>query len=102
MSSPSSTSTRKPKFRNLNEIYEKNEVYIGIGLNSLFSLFFHVDDPIHFEDAVKEEKFVAKMEEEIEAIEKNDTCELVNLPQGKKVIGVKWVYNTNSNVEGNI
>eukprot|EP00253_Pinus_taeda_P030278 PITA_30278 len=31
------------------------------------------DDPIHFEDVVKEEKWVAEMEEAIEAIEKNDT-----------------------------
>jgi len=54
MSSPSSTSRRIPKFRNLNEIYEQDEVDNSTGLNSLFALFFHVDDPIHFEDAVKE------------------------------------------------
>ena len=39
------------------------------------------------------------MNEEIRAIEKNDTWELVDLPQGKEVIGVKWVYKTKSNVE---
>eukprot|EP00253_Pinus_taeda_P007872 PITA_07872 len=83
MSSPSSTSTRRPKFRNQNEIYEQDEVDSSIGLNSLFSLFCHVDDPIHFEDAVKEGNPVVAMEEEIGAIEKNDTWELVNLPQGK-------------------
>eukprot|EP00253_Pinus_taeda_P009739 PITA_09739 len=38
------------------------------------------------------------MEEEIGAIEKSDTWELVNLLQGKKVIGVKWVYKTKRNV----
>ena len=58
MSSPSSTSTRRLKFRNLNEIYEQDKVDNNIDLNSLFSLFFHVDDAIHFEDAVKEEKWV--------------------------------------------
>lgn len=35
-------------------------------------------------------------------IEKNVTRELVNLLQGKEVIRVKWVYKTNSNVEGKI
>eukprot|EP00253_Pinus_taeda_P031458 PITA_31458 len=60
------------------------------------------NDPINFEDAVKEEKWVAAMEEEIEAIENNDTWELVNLPQGKHVIAVKWVYKTKSNVGGKI
>eukprot|EP00253_Pinus_taeda_P036573 PITA_36573 len=42
------------------------------------------------------------MEEEIEAIQKNDTWELVHLPQGKEVIGVKWVYKTNIIIDGNI
>eukprot|EP00253_Pinus_taeda_P016700 PITA_16700 len=60
------------------------------------------NDPIHFEDAVKEEKWVATMEEEIEAIERNDTFEFVSLPEGKHVIGVKWVYKTKSNIEGKI
>ena len=64
MSSPSSASTRRPKFRNLNEIYEQDEVDTSAGLNSLFALFCHVDDPIHFEDAVKEEKWVATMDEQ--------------------------------------
>eukprot|EP00253_Pinus_taeda_P009627 PITA_09627 len=43
------------------------------------------------------------MEEEIGAIEKNDTWELVDLPQGNlHVIGVKWIYKTKRNVEGKI
>ena len=42
------------------------------------------------------------MSEEIEAIEKNDTWELVDLPQGKEIIGVKWVYKTKSNDEQKI
>ena len=79
MSSPSSTSTRRPKFKNLSEIYEQDEADSNTSLNSLFDLFFHVDDPIHFEDALKEEKWVATMEEEIEPVERNDTWELVNL-----------------------
>ena len=63
---------------------------------------FHVDDPIHFEDAVKEEKWVATMKEEIEAIERNDKWELVNLLTGNHVIRVKWVYKTKRNIEGKI
>ena len=79
MSSPSSASISRPKFINLNEIYEQDEIESSGGLNSLFALFFHVDDPIHLEDTIKEEKWVAAMEEEIEAIERNDTWELVSL-----------------------
>eukprot|EP00253_Pinus_taeda_P014032 PITA_14032 len=42
------------------------------------------------------------MNEEIGAIEKSKTWELVDLPKGKDAIGVKWVYKTKSNAEGKI
>ena len=42
------------------------------------------------------------MDDEINAIEKNKTWELVDLPKGKEVIGVKLVYKTKSNAEGKI
>jgi hypothetical protein len=35
-------------------------------------------------------------------IEKNQTWELVSLPQGKEVIGVKWVYKTKLNANGDV
>eukprot|EP00253_Pinus_taeda_P021224 PITA_21224 len=93
---------RRPRFRNLNEIYEQGEVSNNTGLNSLFALYCHVDDPIHFEDVVNEDKWIEAMNEEIDAIEKSKTWELVDLPEGKDAIGVKWVYKTKSNVEGKI
>eukprot|EP00253_Pinus_taeda_P036699 PITA_36699 len=71
-------------------------------MNSLFALFFHVDDPIHFEDAIKDKKWIEAMDEEMNAIERNKTWDLVELPKGKEVIGVKWVYKTKSNAEGKI
>ena len=79
MTSPSLATVTRKQFRNVSEIYHQNEVDSSVGMNSLFALSFHVDDPIHLEDAVKEEKWVAKMDEEIGAIEKNDTWEIVNL-----------------------
>ena len=45
---------RRPRFINLSEIYEHGEVSNNTDLNSLFALYCHVDDPIHFEYAVKE------------------------------------------------
>ena len=42
------------------------------------------------------------MNEDIGAIEKINTWQLVDLPKGKEVIGVKWVYKTKSNAEGKI
>eukprot|EP00253_Pinus_taeda_P015873 PITA_15873 len=91
---------RGKKFRNLSDIYEQE--IANEGMNSLFALYCHVDDPIHFEDAIKDRKWIEAMDEEINAIERNKTWDLVELPKGKKVIGVKWVYKAKSNAEGKI
>jgi len=65
-------------------------------------LYCHVDDPIHFEDAIKDKKWIEAMDEEMNAIKRNKTWGLVELPKGKEVIRVKWVYKTKSNAEGKI
>jgi hypothetical protein len=54
-------------------------------------------DPIHFEDAVKIKHWRLAMNSEINAIEKNNTWTLNELPEGAKKIGVKWVYKTKYN-----
>eukprot|EP00253_Pinus_taeda_P025601 PITA_25601 len=97
-SASSSTCTpneRGKKFKNLSDIYDE-------GMNSLFALYCHVDDPIHFKDAIKDKKLIEAMDEEINAIERNKTWDLIELPKGNEFIGVKWVYKTKSNAEGKI
>ena len=42
------------------------------------------------------------MDEKIGAIKKNDTWELTDLPKGQKAIGVKWVYKTKTNQDGEV
>ncbi|PNX67781.1 hypothetical protein L195_g055811, partial [Trifolium pratense] len=42
------------------------------------------------------------MNEEIESIERNNTWKLVNLPNDKKAISVKWVYKVKVNPKGEI
>jgi hypothetical protein len=42
------------------------------------------------------------MNEEIQSIDKNQTWDLVELPKGKDVIGVKWVYKTKYNDDGKV
>ena len=59
--STSSTSERETRFRSLNEIYEQED-----GMNSLFALYFHVEDPIHFEEVVKYKKWIDAMDANIE------------------------------------
>jgi hypothetical protein len=42
------------------------------------------------------------MDEEIDSIERNNTWDLVDLPEGKNSIGFKWVYKTKMNAEGEV
>ncbi|GAU34012.1 hypothetical protein TSUD_212730 [Trifolium subterraneum] len=60
------------------------------------------EDPDSYEEAIKHEVWKKAMESEIEAIKKNDTWELTDLPQGVKPIGVKWIYKTKYNENGKI
>ena len=42
------------------------------------------------------------MDEELQAIKKNETWDLVELPEGNNAIGLKWVYHTKYHTGGNI
>lgn len=42
------------------------------------------------------------MDEEIASIERNNTLEMVDLPQGHKTISVKWVYKTKLKENGKV
>ena len=63
---------------------------------------FSDSDPLTYEDAVKNSKWRQAMDAEIEAIVKNDTWELTELPSGVKIIGVKWVFKMKLNENGKV
>jgi hypothetical protein len=77
----------------LSEEEVSNIAYLALSVDS---------DPIFFEDAVKNVKWRQAMNSEIEAIERNNTWELTELPIGSRVIGVKWVYKTKLNEKGEV
>ncbi|GKV33369.1 hypothetical protein SLEP1_g41889 [Rubroshorea leprosula] len=52
--------------------------------------------------AAVDKKWKHAMDEEIKAIQKNGTWELVTLPEGQKAIGVKWVYKVKKNAQGKV
>ncbi|TYK23235.1 Retrovirus-related Pol polyprotein from transposon TNT 1-94 [Cucumis melo var. makuwa] len=56
----------------------------------------------NYAEAKKDRRWVAAMEEELSMIEKNKTWILVDRPQDRKVIGVKWVLRTKLNADGSI
>jgi len=57
-------------------------------------------EPIEFQQATKDEKWLKAMKEEIDCIENNQTWELTELPEGKRPIDLKWVYKTKVNPQG--
>ena len=42
------------------------------------------------------------MDEEIDAIERNNTWNFVDFPEDKNCIGVKWIYKTKLNDDGDV
>ncbi|KAJ3686893.1 hypothetical protein LUZ61_016057 [Rhynchospora tenuis] len=94
-SSDNEDEPRQPRTRNLQDLYESTpEVHLVCLLAD--------SENITFEEAVRDKKWKAAMDEEIAAIEKNDTWKLVELQEGSQPIGVKWVYKKKMNAEGKI
>lgn len=42
------------------------------------------------------------MRKEFEALEQNHTWDIVELPNGKKPIGCKWIYKIKYNTDGSV
>lgn len=46
------------------------------------------------------EKWILAMQEEMESLHKNNTWELVKPPQGKKIVGCKWIFKMKESSPG--
>ena len=71
-------------------------------LKSFVNQMSSVVVPERLEEALKDPKWVEAMQSEMDALEKNGTWTLVDLPDGKKPVGCKWVYTLKYNAEGKI
>ena len=100
-SSPSSNEGRNRRPPIWMRDYETRE---GISKedNKAHLAMFATINPIHFEDAVKSRKWRRAMDLEMEAIKNNGTRELTELPKGAKKVGVKWIYKTKFNENGEV
>ncbi|GJX98296.1 retrovirus-related pol polyprotein from transposon TNT 1-94, partial [Tanacetum coccineum] len=58
--------------------------------------------PVSVDEALKCDEWRQAMVEELEANERNQTWNLVDLPAGKTPIGVKWVFKTKFFADGSV
>ncbi|KAF3651721.1 putative chaperonin 60 subunit beta 4, chloroplastic-like [Capsicum annuum] len=63
---------------------------------------FVVSDPTHYGEAAEKEEWRSAMVEEINSIEKNGTWEMVELPEDKNAIGLKWIFKTKFAADGSL
>jgi Reverse transcriptase (RNA-dependent DNA polymerase) len=59
-------------------------------------------DPNNFEEAITQLVWCDAMREELNALEKNETWKIVELSNGKKPVGCKWVYKIKYHSNGKI
>ena len=102
----SGESTRRSKtkdgpknFRSLAKIYA-DSLEEELDLNELVLLT--VKDPTTYHEAAIETIWQEVIQKELEAIEKNKTWALTNLPSRHKPISLKWVFKLKKNSEENV
>ena len=61
-----------------------------------------VIEPSYFEEAVQEPTWVDAMVEEYDSIVRNNAWEIVPRPEGKLVVGLRWIYKVNQAADGRI
>ncbi|GJZ85961.1 ribonuclease H-like domain, reverse transcriptase, RNA-dependent DNA polymerase, partial [Tanacetum coccineum] len=60
------------------------------------------DEPKNYKEASTDQKWIEAMKVELDSINRNNTWELTTLPKGHKAIGLKWVFKTKKDANGNI
>ena len=92
VSSPESSVRRQPtREKKLPNRFDDYVVYAN---------FVNVGAPANFEEAVnssEREKWRKAMKKEFDALNEAETWKLVDQPQNKEILNVKWIYNVKNN-----
>ena len=69
---------------------------------SFLSAIDSIRIPTSVHEALKGENWVRAMNEEMRALEKNETWEIVEKPKDKKVVGCRWIYTVKYQSDGTL
>ena len=61
-----------------------------------------VREPETFSEAAKDPRWIEAMNEEMQALRKNETWDLVPTSPHKKAIGCRWIYKVKYNADGSV
>ncbi|KAL6277717.1 hypothetical protein ACE6H2_021318 [Prunus campanulata] len=69
------------------------------------SFLYHVSIvsiPRQLQDALADAKWTEAMAEEMRALQKNQTWDVVHLPPGKKTVGCRWIFTIKHKADGSV
>ena len=69
---------------------------------TLVSNMESIQVPTRVKEALKDPKWAKAMDEEMLALKKNNTWEVMMLPAGKKIVGCRWVFIVKYKVDGTL
>ena len=72
------------------------------GYKKIVHALLSTSTPRNVQEAMSQTEWKKAMDEEMQALQKNDTWEMKPLPEGKKLIGSRWVYAIKHNSDGSI
>ncbi|KAJ0947449.1 putative RNA-directed DNA polymerase [Helianthus annuus] len=59
-------------------------------------------EPKHFNEAIKDPNWVSAMNDEIQALHRNHTWDVVDRPKNRNIVGCKWIYKIKYKASGEI
>ncbi|RVW17578.1 Retrovirus-related Pol polyprotein from transposon RE1 [Vitis vinifera] len=94
----------KSKFNEtlISEALQESESVIVPTLESMTSILIRIQLPKNIQEAFEIPEWKEAVMEEIRALEKNETWEVMNLPRGKKPVGCKWIFTVKYKADGTV
>ncbi|KAM7491063.1 hypothetical protein LguiA_033984 [Lonicera macranthoides] len=91
--------TKSPKYPISNFVSYKN---ISLSYSAFISCVSNIVIPNNVQEALNVPERREAVYEEMRALEKNATWEKVKLPEGKTVVGCKWIFTVKYNSDGSV